>query len=341
MVKILGYDDREIAFLYLVTTGIVVLITEVIAIYLGYLMMGAFWKYMMMSLGGWFAFVMKPSGFVKEFVLVLIAYLIITILDFIRIRKIPKVLALKNKEIENGLRFCKPDISIIKEIYAIGLPAIIAQTLMSLMTYGLNVILVRISTSMQTAYGLYYKIQQFILFAAFGLRDAITPIVAFSHGLGNKNRIREGIKYGLVFTECIMFAGLLLIEVFAVPFSGIFGVDGDTLKLFISAMRIASISFIFAGANIAFQGIYQALDGGMESLVVSLCRQLILVFPPVLLFAHMAIRNTDAAWLVWTAFPIAECLTMLIGIILLKRLYCNKISGDMRLQSNQSVAEIN
>ena len=247
----------------------------------------------------------------------------------------------KNQEIENGLRFCKPDISIIKEIYVIGLPAIIAQALMSLMTYGLNVILVRISTSMQTAYGLYYKIQQFILFAAFGLRDAITPIVAFSNGLGNKNRIREGIKYGIVFTEFIMFAGLLLIEVFAVPFSGIFGVDGDTLKLFISAMRIISISFIFAGANIAFQGIYQALDGGMESLVISLCRQLILVFPPVLLFTHMAIRNTDAAWFVWTAFPIAECLTMLIGIILLKRLYRNKISGDMRLLSNQSVAEIN
>ena len=98
MVKILGYDDQEIASLYLVTTGIVVLITELIAIYLGYLMMSAFWKYMMMSLGGWFAFVMTPSGFVKEFVLVFIAYLIITVLDFIRIRNIPKVLALKNME---------------------------------------------------------------------------------------------------------------------------------------------------------------------------------------------------------------------------------------------------
>ena len=245
----------------------------------------------------------------------------------------------KNREIEKGLRFCKPDISIIKEIYAIGLPAIIAQALMSLMTYGLNVILVRISTSMQTAYGLYYKIQQFILFAAFGLRDAITPIVAFSYGLGNMKRIREGIKYGLIFTECIMFAGLVLIEVFAVPFSGIFGVEGNTLQLFISAMRIISISFIFAGANIAFQGIYQALDGGMESLTISLCRQLILVFPPVLLFTQIAIKQPDAAWLVWTAFPIAECLTMLIGIFLLKRLYRNKVSGDIRMTSGRVISE--
>ena len=104
-------------------------------------------------------------------------------------------------------------------------------------------------------------------------------------------------------------------------------------------MRIISISFIFAGANIAFQGIYQALDGGMESLTISLCRQLILVFPPVLLFTQIAIKQPDAAWLVWTAFPIAECLTMLIGIFLLKRLYRNKVSGDIRMTSGRVISE--
>ncbi|MBR1592475.1 MAG: permease [Ruminococcus sp.] len=98
MVKILGYDDREISSLYLITTGIVVFITEFIAIYIGYLLMSFFWKYMMMTLGGWFAFVMKPSGFVKEFLLVFAAYLIITVIDFVRIKHIPKVLALKNVE---------------------------------------------------------------------------------------------------------------------------------------------------------------------------------------------------------------------------------------------------
>ena len=90
---------------------------------------------------------------------------------------------MKNKEISNGLSYMKPDLKIIKAIYSIGLPAIIAQALMSIMTYGMNIILGTISESAVTAYGLYYKIQQFILFAAFGLRDAITPIISFNHGM--------------------------------------------------------------------------------------------------------------------------------------------------------------
>ena len=98
MVKILGYDTREIASLYLIPTAVVVFFSEFLAMYLGYTLMSVFWKAMMMTLGGWFAFVMPAEGFVKEFVLVFVAYLIISVLDFLRIRKIPKVLALKNME---------------------------------------------------------------------------------------------------------------------------------------------------------------------------------------------------------------------------------------------------
>ena len=121
----------------------------------------------------------------------------------------------KNKEISNGLRFMKPDAKIIKSIYSIGLPAIIAQALMSVMTYGMNIILVRISEAAVTAYGLYYKIQQFILFAAFGMRDAITPIVSFNHGMRSKSRVKEGVRYGIIYTVIIMFIGLALIEALA------------------------------------------------------------------------------------------------------------------------------
>ncbi len=98
MTKILGYTDGEIASLYLITTGIVVLFSELAAIFVGYLTMAFFWKIMMMSLGGWFAFVMQPSGFVKEFVLVFAAYVIIAVIDFIRVKRVPKTLALKNVE---------------------------------------------------------------------------------------------------------------------------------------------------------------------------------------------------------------------------------------------------
>lgn len=105
-----------------------------------------------------------------------------------------------NKEIRNGLFYMKPSGKIIKGIYSIGFAAIIAQALMSLMTYLLNVIFVRIGENVVTAYGLYYKIQQFILFAAFGLRDAITPIVPFNHGRGSRERVMDGVKYGLLYT---------------------------------------------------------------------------------------------------------------------------------------------
>jgi putative ABC transport system permease protein len=98
MTKILGYENGEIAALYLIPTAIVVFFSEFLAIYIGYKLMDFFWKLIMMKMSGWFAFILPPSGFVKEFLLVFAAYLIITVLDFIRIRRIPKVLALKNME---------------------------------------------------------------------------------------------------------------------------------------------------------------------------------------------------------------------------------------------------
>lgn len=229
-----------------------------------------------------------------------------------------------NKEIRNGIRYMKPSAGIIKEIYSIGLPAIIAQALMSFMTYGLNIILVKIGEPMVTAYGLYYKIQQFILFAAFGLRDAITPIISYSHGMGNRRRITDGMKYGMLYTLIIMIAGTLAAEILASPLSSVFGLSGETLELCISAMRVISISFVFAGANIAFQGIFQALGGGMESLVISICRQLVFIFPFVFLFVHIAEKLPEYNWLVWTAFPVAEILTAAVGALLLKRMYRNK-----------------
>ena len=94
-----------------------------------------------------------------------------------------------------------------------------------------------------TAYGLYYKIQQFILFAAFGLRDAITPVLSFYHGMRSRARIRYGIRYGMLYTWIIMLAGTLLIEVLAIPFAKLFGLSGETEQLCIEAMRIISISF--------------------------------------------------------------------------------------------------
>lgn len=225
-----------------------------------------------------------------------------------------------NKEIKNGLQYIRPSGNIIKEIYTIGLPAIIAQALMSVMTYGLNIIFGKIDESVVTAYGLYYKIQQFILFAAFGLRDAITPIVSFNHGMRNKKRVKEGIRYGMTDTLIVMAAGLLALEIFAVPFSKIFGLSGETQELCISAMRIISLSFIFAGMNVAYQGVFQALDSGLESLIISVCRQFLFVLPVAWGFSLLARESMEYMWLVWLTFLIAEFLSAVIATIFMKRI---------------------
>lgn len=230
-----------------------------------------------------------------------------------------------NKVISNKLHNFKPSAKIIGQIYAIGLPAIISQALISIMTYGLNLILGGINEAMVTAYGLYYKIQQFLLFAAFGMRDAIMPITAFSFGMGDKKRIRDCVKYGQLYTGIIMLAGFVALEIFAVPFAGIFGLSGETESLCISAMRIISICFVFAGANITFQGLFQALGGGIESLVVSVCRQLLFVFPFAWIFAGIAKADSSLSWTMWAIFPIAEILTVVVAVLLFIKLYKNKI----------------
>lgn len=231
-----------------------------------------------------------------------------------------------NTEIANGLCYIKPSKRLIQQIYAIGLPAIIAQALMSVMTYGLNLILGNVSENAVTAYGLYYKIQQFLLFAAFGLRDAITPIISFNYGMRDKQRVNTGIKYGMLYTLLIMLFGTLALELFASPLASIFGLSGETEQLCIYATRIISLSLIFAGVNVAFQGIFQALRGGMESLVISLCRQLLFVLPVAWLLARLGL-HVNMPSLVWWTFLFAEVVSAVISCIFMRRIRKTKIAS--------------
>ena len=223
-----------------------------------------------------------------------------------------------NREFAHGMKYLKPEGRIIKEIYAIGLPAIIAQALMSLMVYVMNLIL-KFSPSAQTAYGLFYKVQQFVLFLAFGLRDAITPIVAFAYGMGEKKRIRDGIRYGLIYTAALMIFGTLITEGFPGAFATLFNA-GQSREAFIGAMRVISVSFFFAGINVAYQGIYQALESGIESLVISLLRQLLLILPLAGIFSAFVRNGQAGVTLIWWAFPITEVLACLVGYGFLKKI---------------------
>ena len=229
-----------------------------------------------------------------------------------------------NKEFGHGIKYMKPELAIIKEIYAIGLPAIIAQALMSIMVYVMNLIL-KFNPSAQTAYGLFYKVQQFVLFLAFGLRDAITPIIAFAYGMRSKKRIQDGMKYGILYTIVLMILGAAITEIFPSAFATLFNA-GQSRGYFIGAMRIISISFIFAGINVAYQGIYQALDGGMESLIISLLRQLVIILSLAGVFS-MIVRNGQVGIsLIWWAFPITEIIACAVGYVFLKKIRKTKVN---------------
>lgn len=230
----------------------------------------------------------------------------------------------RNKEFDHDVKYMKPEPSVIKEIYAIGLPAIIAQALMSIMVYAMNLIL-KFNPSAQTAYGLFYKVQQFVLFLAFGLRDAITPIIAFAYGMGSKKRINDGIRYGLLYTVVLMVFGIAITEIFPDAFATLFNA-GQSREYFIGAMRIISISFLFAGINIAYQGIYQALDGGMESLVISLLRQLIVILPLAGIFSLLVRNQMAGISLIWWAFPITEVIACVVGCVFLKKIKKTKVN---------------
>ena len=228
-----------------------------------------------------------------------------------------------NKEFEHDFTYMKPDVGIIREIYAIGLPAIIAQALMSIMVYVMNLIL-KFNPSAQTAYGLFYKVQQFVLFLAFGLRDAITPIIAFAYGMHSRRRILDGIKYGLFYTVVLMIVGMAITEVFPGMFAGLFNA-GSSREYFIGAMRIISISFIFAGINVAYQGIYQALNSGIQSLVISLLRQFVIILPLSGIFSIFVRNGQAGVSLIWWAFPITELAACLVGYGFLKKIRTNKV----------------
>jgi multidrug efflux pump len=228
----------------------------------------------------------------------------------------------KNKEIETKAEYLVPDKEIITAIYRVGIPAIIMQALMSVMTYCVNIIFVRVSGSVVTAYGIYFKIQQFVFFAAFGLNNAIIPIVAFNYGMRDRARISKAIRCGLLYNAIIMLAGAVLLQVFGKQIIGIFDVSTEVKELSIQSVRIVTLGYIFVGANVIFQGIFQALGEGIKSLVISAIRLIIVVLPLAYFFTTLP----NAQNIVWAAFPIAEACGLVVSILFMSRVSKNKLS---------------
>lgn len=233
-----------------------------------------------------------------------------------------------NKEINGNVKYIKPDFNLIKGIYKIGISAAIMQALLSVMMAGMNAILGMAhanTTILVGSFGIYYKIQQIALFSAFGLSNTIISILSFNYGMKDKERIDDCIKYGIIDTFIVTLILTVIFELFANPLASLFGLTGGSTTEIINicaiALRIASIGYIFMGFSVAVQGILQSLGYALRPLIISLFRLVIFVFPIAYLFT-LSDNVTNTVW--WT-FPIAEVLTALISVFILKKSYKEKI----------------
>lgn len=234
----------------------------------------------------------------------------------------------KNKEIDGSLKYINPDGGIIKAIYSIGFSAALMQTLLAVMMAGMNAILGLAQvdqTVLIGSFGIYYKIQQIALFSAFGLSNTIISILSFNYGMQDRKRIDDCIKYGIMDTMIVTLIISILFEVFAYPLANLFGLAGgetkEIIKVCTIALRISSIGFIFMGISVAIQGILQSIRYALRPLIISLLRLVIFVFPVALLFT----KSSDVVKIVWWTFPIAEVLTSIIALLILKDSYNRKI----------------
>lgn len=228
----------------------------------------------------------------------------------------------KNPDVDLSMKHFKPDQQTIKEIYKVGLPSIIMQSISSVMTFGVNKILLIFSETAVSVFGIYFKLQSFIFMPVFGLNNGMVPIVAYNYGARKKDRIMKTIRSSIAAAVAIMLLGLAIFQLFPAQLLSLFDASEHMISIGIPALRIISLSFLFAGYCIVVGSVFQALGNGVYSLVVSIARQLVCILPVAYGFAK--IFGLSA---VWYAFPLAEIISMVMTTLLFRRIYIKRIRG--------------
>ena len=225
-----------------------------------------------------------------------------------------------NKEIHVTFRKFRPCRETIGNIYKIGVPSILMQSLGSLTTFGMNNILLMFSSTAATVFGVYFKLQSFIFMPVFGLTNGMIPIVAYNYGAQNKKRIYQTIKLSVGIAVGIMLLGLLVFQLLPTTLLSLFEASENMLAIGVPALRTISLSFVFAGFCIVISSVFQALGNGVYSLIMSIARQIVVILPVAFVFAKLF--GLD---MVWYSYPIAEIVSVTVCILLLKRILTKKV----------------
>lgn len=226
-----------------------------------------------------------------------------------------------NKEINVSLKGFRPIKRVIANIYKIGVPSIIMQSISSVTTFVMNNILLMFSATAATVLGVYFKLQSFIFMPVFGLTNGMIPIVAFNYGARQKQRIYDTIKLSIIMAVGIMLVGLIIFQICPGQLLLLFEASEKMLAIGEPALRAISWSFVFAGFCIICGSVFQALGNGVYTLVMSASRQLFIILPVAYIFA-----KAFGLDMVWWAYPLAEILAVIISIFLLKKIIKEKVS---------------
>lgn len=226
----------------------------------------------------------------------------------------------KNHEITISLKNFRPNGEIIEHIYAVGIPSIIMASIGSVMTFGMNKILIAFSSTATAVFGVYFKLQSFVFMPVFGLNNGTVPIIAYNYGAGKPDRIVGTIKLAILYAMTIMILGLAVVQIMPDKLLMIFNASETMLSIGVPALKIISLSFLLAGFSIVCSSTFQALGHGMLSLWISVFRQMVILLPVAFVFAKLGGLS-----IVWFAFPIAEIFALIFSACCLVYVYRKEI----------------
>lgn len=213
-----------------------------------------------------------------------------------------------NREITLSVKGFRPDARTIGNIYKVGVPAIIMQAIGSVMTYGMNQILITFSSTATAVFGVYFKLQSFFFMPVFGLNNGLIPIVAFNYGAGKRSRVIKAVKCSLMYAFMLLLAGFIVFETIPAVLLGMFEASDEMLAIGVPALRIIGVHFLVAWFCIIAGSVFQSLGNGVYSLVVSVARQLVVLLPAAFILARLGGLHA-----VWWAFPIAEIMSFCVS----------------------------
>ena len=204
---------------------------------------------------------------------------------------------------------------ILARIYKVGVPAILMQSVLSFMTVFMNMILAPISAMAISAFSVYYKLQNFLNMAVLGITNALIPIVAYNNGAKRKDRAFEAISFSMVLSISIMVVGTIVFQLFPKQLLSMFSANDEMYAFGVPALKIISLSFVFAGISMVLCAAFQALNKANTSLVITLARQLVILIP--LTYGLMKCFGINMGWY---AFVVTEIICSVYSLIVWRKM---------------------